>query len=59
MVTCCDYIFLCGDTEIINVTERHFLFGAARGHKNKTISNAFVSCFLCFISSSRSFVNKD
>ena len=36
-----------------------FFFGAARGHKDKTISNAFVSCFLCFVSSSRSFVNKD
>ena len=52
MVTCCDYIyFLCGDTYIMNVTERHF-FGEARAPQGQGLSVLsiffFCVCFLFF-----------
>ena len=61
MVTCCDYIYiLCGDTYIMNVTERH-IFGEARAPQGQGLSalSVFVFVFLCFLFFSRSFVNKD
>ena len=45
MVTCCDYIyFLCGDTCIMNVTERQ-IFGEARGQGLSALS-VFVLFFV-------------
>ena len=61
MVTSCDYIYiLCGDTYIMNVTERHF-FGEARTPQGQGLSalSVFVFVFLCFLFFSRSLVNKD
>ena len=47
--TCCDYIFLCGDTYIMNVTERQIGFWRSpRVTRTRTISNAFVFCFFVF-----------
>ena len=61
MVTCCDCIFFMRDTYIRNVTERQFAFGEARAPQGEGLSalNVFVNCFLRFLFSSRSFVNKD
>ena len=48
MVTCCDYIYiLCGDTYIMNVTERHFL-AKPEHRKDKDYRHYFCFCFfLC------------
>ena len=61
MITCSDYIYIyiyCGDTYIRNVTERQFWHSPSVA-RTRIISNVFVFCFLCFVSFSRSFVNKD
>ena len=46
MVTCCDYIYiLCGDTYIMNVTERQ-MFGEARARQGQGLSA--LSVFVLF-----------
>ena len=60
MVTSCDYIYiLCGDTYIMNVTERQ-IFGEARAPQGQGLSALSVLfCFSYFLFFSLSFVNKD
>ena len=61
MVICCDYTYiLCGDTYIMNVTERQ-IFGDAQAQQGQGLStlSVFVFVFCVFFFFSWSFVNKD
>ena len=58
MVTCCDYIYILGGhTYIMNVTDRQFFWRSPSTARTST--KCFCFCFLCFLSFSQSFVNKD
>ena len=46
MVTCCDYIYiLCGDTYIMNVTERQMFWRSPSTARTRTIG---TKCFVFF-----------
>ena len=48
MVNCCDYIFLCGNTYIMNVTERHFFLAQPKRRKDKDNQQMFSFCVFVF-----------
>ena len=52
-------IFLCGDIYIIGTSRNGNVWRSPSVARTRTMSNVFVFCFLCFVSFSRSFVNKD
>ena len=53
------YIYLCRDIYIIGTSRNGNFWRSPSVARTMTISNVFVFCFLCFVSFSRSVVNKD